>query len=192
MWGFNKTHGVISNGLPSIIPTPVQLHVAPNVKFKYISCGYNFSHAIDENGVCYSWGAGKHGVLGHGSEQDCNVPTPIPTISDVKHVSCGYCHAAMVTGTGDLYTFGRNQDGALGHGQDFNNKLVPTKVTSIAGREITCTSCSHGEHHDHTLVCCKDGTAMSCGDGYKGKLALGDHNSRHTLTAIDLRYFSYQ
>ena len=192
MWGYNKTHGVISDALPPIVPSPVQLCVSPSVRFKYISCGYNFSHAIDENGVCYSWGAGRHGVLGNGNEQDCHVPTAILTISDVKHVSCGYCHVAMVTSTGNLYTFGRNQDGALGHGQDFSNKLVPTQVTSVIGKEITCANCSHGEHHDHTLVCCKDGTAMSCGDGYKGKLGLGDHTSRHTLTTIDPQYFSHQ
>lgn len=192
MWGYNKTHSVISDGPPPIIVSPVQLHMSPPVRFKYISCGYNFSHAIAENGVCYSWGAGKNGVLGNGSEQDCHVPTPIPAISDVKHVSCGYCHVAMVTSTGELYTFGRNQDGALGHGRDFSNKLVPTKVTSVVGREITYASCSHGEHHDHTLVCCKDGIAMSCGDGYKGKLGLGDQNSRYTLTTIDSQYFSHQ
>ena len=192
MWGFNKTHSVISDALPPIVPSPVQLHVSPSIRFKYISCGYNFTHAIDENRICYSWGAGKHGVLGNGSEQDCRVPTPISTISDVKQVSCGYCHVAMVTSVGDLYTFGGNQDGALGHGQDFSNKLVPTKVTSVVGREITCASCSHGEHHDHTLVSCKDGTVMSCGDGYKGKLGLGDHTSRYTLTPIDPQYFSHQ
>lgn len=192
MWGYNKTHGVISNRLPPIIVSPVQLHVSPPVRFKYISCGYNFTHAIADNGVCYSWGAGKHGVLGNGSEQDGCVPTPILAIGDVKHVSCGYCHVAMVTSTGELYTFGRNHDGALGHGQDLSNKLVPTKVTSVVGREIICVSCSHGEHHDHTLVCCKDGIAMSCGDGYKGKLGLGDHNPRYTFTTIDPQYFSHQ
>jgi len=192
MWGFNKTHGVIFDGLSPIITSPVQLHISPPVKFRYISCGYNYSHAIAENGTCYSWGAGKYGVLGNGSEQDCHVPTPILTIGDVTHVSCGYAHVAMVTNTGDLYTFGRNQDGALGHGQDFTNKVVPTRVVSVVGREIMCASCSHGEHHEHTLVCCKDGTAMSCGDGYKGKLGLGDHNSRYTLTTIDSQHFSHQ
>ena len=191
MWGYNKTHCVISDGLPPIITTPVQLHISA-VRFKSVSCGYNFTHAISEDGVCYSWGAGKHGVLGNGSEQDCHVPTAIPTVGDVKRVSCGYCHVAIVTNKGELYTFGRNQDGALGHGQNLSKKLAPTKVTSIASKEVTCASCSHGEHHDHTLICCEDGAVMSCGDGYKGKLGLGDHNSRYTFTIVDPQHFSQQ
>jgi len=35
-----------------------------------VSCGYNFMYVISEDGQCFSWGCGKHGVLGHGDTSD--------------------------------------------------------------------------------------------------------------------------
>jgi len=190
-WGYNKSHCVVAEGLPPMVLSPVQLSLAP-LKFQLVSCGYNFTYAVAENGMCYSWGAGKYGVLGNGSEQDNTKPVPISTLNDVKHVSCGYCHVALATSSGELYTLGKGKDGALGHGSDLTNKFVPTKVANIQAKEISNTSCSQGEHHGHTLVCSTDGTVLSCGDGYKGKLGLGDQNSQHQFTAIDQQYFLHQ
>ena len=35
-----------------------------------VSCGYNFMYVISEDVQCFSWGCGKHGVLGHGDTSD--------------------------------------------------------------------------------------------------------------------------
>ena len=46
--------------------------------------------------------------------------------------------------------------------------------------EVDKISCSVGEHHPHTLILTVGGQVYSCGDGYKGKLGLGDQQGRDT------------
>ena len=180
---------------PPFEAVPKQILV-PQVQFIAVACGYNYTYAISAEGKCYSWGCGKHGVLGHGDTSDRSVPSMIED-ADIKekcfkHVSCGYGHAALVESSGGLYTVGSGEDGALGHGRDKRDKSTPKLVCSLAGVEIMNTSCSHGEHHAHTLACTSDGSVFSWGDGYKGKLGHGNQDSCDEPQKIDSSYFLNQ
>lgn len=168
--------------VPVRIPFPVDL------KFRTVSCGYNYTYAVSVDGRCWSWGSGARGVLGHGDTKDRPQPTPLEALRDlsIKHVACGYSHAALVDDSGGLRTVGCGEDGALGHGRaDKSDKVVPMIVQSLVGVNIRGASCSQGEHHGHTLACTVSGEVYSWGDGYKGKLGHGTQESCDQPTRID-------
>lgn len=140
-------------------------------------------------GEAYSWGCGRHGVLGHGQETDKASPTVISKLKDggvaVVFMNAGFTHCGAVTADGEVYMFGRGEDGALGLGKEHLKPVtVPVIVESLTGKDIYELSCSLGEKHGHTLFVSKSGQVYSCGDGYKGKLGLGDQTSRLDPTLI--------
>ncbi|KAH3845355.1 uncharacterized protein LOC127873042 [Dreissena polymorpha] len=194
-WGFNRSHGVLGSAdvphlsKPSLLPGPFTMKVAG------VSCGNNFTLLWTTDGVPYSWGCGRHGVLGHGDELPRTNPTLIcqfeADVSRVSFMSAGFSHCAAVTDKG-VYTFGRGQGGALGHGQGhLETTCVPSLVKTLHREcKIVEVSCSVGEKHGHTLFLDADGHVLSCGDGYKGKLGFGDQISRFTATQIPQQHFS--
>lgn len=188
VWGYNKTHNVLGliTGAAPIQCVPVQVPTDPALKFKHVSCGYNFTYAVGVDGSCWSWGVGSHGTLGHGDTLERTAPTrlEVPENEQILFVDCGYCHVAVVSENGKLFTAGHGGDGALGLGGKLDrNKLC--HVTALDGITIDNASCSLGERHGHTLVCTKTGEVFSWGDGYKGKLGHGDQESKELPTKIN-------
>ena len=45
-----------------------------------IACGSSYSAAISDNGILYTWGRASYGRLGHGTIEDCLIPTPVEGI----------------------------------------------------------------------------------------------------------------
>ena len=202
-WGYNGSHGVLGDTFgetvsatavkqpPVFSPIPVRVNSPAGIKFKAISCGYNFTFAISEEGTCFSWGCGKYGVLGHGDLSDRFHPCLLESVQAKKfrQIGCGYSHAALVETSGKLYTVGTGKEGALGHGRDKRDKNLPFQVEALLGLEISNASCSQGEHHAHTLACSSEGKVYSWGDGYKGKLGHGNQESCDNPTLIDPQHF---
>ena len=165
------------------------------IKISRISCGNNYTLAIDEKGNMFSWGFGKHGVLGIGNEKDKLKPTPVKeNIKEkVVFVDAGFAHCGIVTENGKVLMAGKGVDGALGFGSEsLKNSMFFQEIKSPPNQaHFKEISCSKGEHHGHTLALTNDGNVYSWGDGYKGKLGLGDQESRFTPCLIDPKYFNY-
>jgi alpha-tubulin suppressor-like RCC1 family protein len=72
------------------------------------------------DGECYTWGEGKFGRLGHGTELNAVVPTLVQAFRQLSssarpvQISCGGFHTAVVTDAGSLYTFGGGEHGYVG------------------------------------------------------------------------------
>ena len=195
-WGYNKSHGVLglsndSGSSPVLsvpVPTRVPISIGDGIKFKFVSCGFNFSYAVGVDGTCWSWGSGAHGVLGQGDIIDRPQPTQVrvPKDDPVSRVNCGYSHAAILTNSGTLMTVGYGGDGALGLGKvNKTDKATLQIVVALDAIIVVSASCSLGERHGHTLACTSDGDVYSWGDGYKGKLGLGDQEPRDLPTRIN-------
>lgn len=75
-----------------------------------VACGSNFSMALTESGIAYSWGQGKYGALGHGRSDNLNEPQPLQ-VENVMEISAGGQHAAVLTKNHQLYMCG---DGSKG------------------------------------------------------------------------------
>ena len=94
-----------------------------------IACGWDHCLALDGEGKVFSWGSGLNGKLGHGSENNCAMPSAIESLSGVRicRIAAGCEHSAVVDTKGRLYTFGHGDGGRLGHG-DSSPCLIPKKV----------------------------------------------------------------
>ena len=68
-----------------------------------VSCGNNYTLAWDDQGNLYSWGFGKHGVLGSGSEKDILEPFLVENINEkVIYTDAGFAHCGVVTESGNI------------------------------------------------------------------------------------------
>ena len=214
LWGYNTsdllgiTDTATSSGASTranFLPSPTLLPSV--VKFKWISCGYNYTYAVSTEGKVYSWGSGRYGVLGHGDNTNRTEPHPLEAVRNENFikVSCGYSHAALITDKLQLYTVGTGDCGALGLGKNKKYQSTPAQVyfkEEVAGEEgtqnvviqvrVRDVSCSQGEHHPHTLCCTTEGGVWSWGDGYKGKLGHGTQESCDSPRAIDTGHFLSQ
>lgn len=166
-----------------------------STKVAGISCGNNFTLLWTSDGDAYSWGCGRHGVLGHADGDDKHTPTIISTFKDngvkVVHMNAGFAHSGAVSADGCLFMFGKGEDGALGLGPSPPKQvIVPRAVNALQGVYITEISCNVGEKHGHTLCVSNEGHVFACGDGYKGKLGLGDQESRWVPTPLPKESFN--
>ena len=164
-------------GLPGAqlrVPTPL-----PSIRdVVHVSCGQSHVALVTEGGQVYTWGAGDHGMLGHGGKQAVTAPRAVQALSGlvVLSVSCGAFHTGFVACSsaelfltpvpdrdddywlkcGSLYMCGMGKAGQLGvnfGSQSSSDKFhltVPTLVTSLSesGHKVARVSC--GFHH--TLI----------------------------------------
>ncbi|KAF0683432.1 Aste57867_24557 [Aphanomyces stellatus] len=72
-------------------------------KIVAVACGDQHSAAVSDTGDLYTWGSGKHGKLGHGSDQDESIPRLVEALHSVKvvDVACGPHYTLAVTGFAD-------------------------------------------------------------------------------------------
>ena len=110
MWGYSKAVGRADH---LVAPDKVLIS---GVKIVKVSCGNNFTLGLSSEGKVYSWGSGKHGVLGHGDDHQRHTQEMIESLKGVKivDINAGFWHCGVVSETGDLYMFGKNEFGALG------------------------------------------------------------------------------
>lgn len=182
IWGYGKAHGVLGDpAFPSgSVPRSLKQF---DRRVAGVSCGNNFTLLWCSDGEAFSWGCGRFGVLGHGSDKDVVIPTIISSFKDngvkIVFMSAGFAHSGAVTADGRVFMFGRGEDGALGLGPKPPKRVAnPKLVSSLESENIKELSCSVGEKHGHTLFLSTKGDVFACGDGYKGKLGLGDQDSR--------------
>lgn len=192
IWGYNKAHGVLGMVTESLSSPPVLLPLPQKLKISGVSCGNNFTIAWTTCGQAFSWGYGHHGALGHGDTADRKEVTKIQALRDhvIVTASAGYAHSGCVTDTGRVFMFGKGSDGALGLGpKNLQDATTPTLLPHLDDVPIAEVSCSVGEHHGHTLAVTQSGGVYAWGDGYKGKLGLGDQESRYIPTVIPQEHF---
>ncbi|GBE59078.1 myosin head (motor domain) domain-containing protein, putative [Babesia ovata] len=84
-----------------------QLVYMPRVEIASISCGNEFSLALDRNGRVYSWGTNVHGQCGQGHRLTYLwSPTMLP-LREVTGVWCGEEHSIVRVSVGGYFVFGR-------------------------------------------------------------------------------------
>ena len=113
-----------------------------------------------------SWGKGRHGVLGHGSEEDA--PLHSPTLCSglsgrrVQQLCCGEAHTlALTVNSGEVYSWGSGLMGALGHGSR-SNVALPRRIESCP----FATQLAAGKHHSAAV--CPDGSSQVLTWGWDG------------------------
>ena len=167
-WGSGKQLGLgvfVGDGdraLPSAVKALAKFRV------RHVGCGFGFTAATTHSGDVYTWGSGEHGQLGHGDNQDRNVPVPIKSLrGNAKHarvadVACGSRHAMAMSSTGRMYSWGWNNHGqlGLGHREDVNEPSLIASlkhykaISIVAGWRNSCAMFEKGELFAWGMVSC--------------------------------------
>jgi len=145
------------------------------------ACGFHTACLTDTYEV-YTWGEGKFGRLGHGTERNCPGPRLVEALLGRRTaaVVCGGFHTACLNEAGVVYTWGGGEHGQLGHG-DKVNKLRPCPVASLQTKPLSRVTC--GWSHSVALTNC--GKVYTWGNGDHGKLGHGSSRKVSLPTLVE-------
>eukprot|EP00743_Colponemidia_sp_Colp-15_P012704 GILK01014538.1.p1 GENE.GILK01014538.1~~GILK01014538.1.p1 ORF type:complete len:416 (+),score=44.06 GILK01014538.1:46-1248(+) len=121
-WGLNSNGqggiGKLSNKKGIVTPQPVR--GIGSHAIRCVSAGGMFSAAVTAEGKLYTWGSGRRGRLGLGSEEDKLLPTIVSGLGTliVLQVSCGDWHTMLLDDAGRVWTTGAGTHGCLGHNDE--------------------------------------------------------------------------
>ena len=135
-WGWGAS-GQLGHGDERRQLLPKKVEAFAGQRVVAVSAGDSHSLAITADGAVWSWGRGDEGQLGHGVQQDTELPGKIEALAGqrVVVVSAGGSHSLAITADGAVWSWGSGDDGRLGHG-DTQLQLLPKKVEAFAGRSV--------------------------------------------------------
>ncbi|CAM9257349.1 unnamed protein product [Scytosiphon promiscuus] len=151
--------GYDSFGRADVLP-PRRVEALANLHVTRVAASKHHSAAVTSCGRLYTWGHGKSGRLGHGSEEVCMLPTLVEALANqrVVEVAAAETHTAAVTSEGELYTWGRDRFGQLGHGSaGSSGRLAPKRVEGL--RKVTVTAVAAGT--EHTAIVTRSGSVSA-------------------------------
>lgn len=154
-WGAGDT-GQLGDGRrwEAYQTTPRRIRALAGQKVKHIAAGAFHSFAVAEDGRVWSWGRGREGQLGHGSDADQPIPTVVQALEGrpvITVVGGGYHSIALVDEPKEVLVFGKGRDGQLGRG-DVIGREEPTKLDGVDGSKVVAIAGGEG----HTLVVLAD------------------------------------
>jgi alpha-tubulin suppressor-like RCC1 family protein len=160
-----------------------------------IACGRYHCLAVTPDGRLFSWGGGKNGRLGTGTELRSFLPWPVgyvhekvpgqpenvrrslavPSECRIVAVECGYHHSMVVSAAGRVYTCGWGAYGQLGHGSSADeSSLLAVTFRDERGhplQNLRIIKVASGDRHSLALT--EDGRVYGFGSNEYGQLGLG-------------------
>ena len=114
-----------------------------------VATGYFHTVTWTDEFRAYSFGWGDSGRLGHGTEEDENLPRLIGgrlTGKKVVGVAAGHDHTIVWSEGGEVYSFGLGLHGRLGHGDD-EDEHEPRQIQGILfGEKVVGVAAGHAAH----------------------------------------------
>ena len=179
-WGYNA-QGQLGDGTTTDRYSPVLINTGAIVNkiIVSITCGDNYTMALDNTGKVYAWGENGFGQLGNGNVTSQSNPILINTgaIANkvIASIACGSLHTMALDNTGKLYAWGYNNEGQLGDGtfRTSSSKSTPILINTgaIANKVIVSVACGG----NHTIAL--DNTGKLYAWGYNANGQLGDGTS---------------
>jgi len=166
------------------MPEPITIRMPTSVELVMVACGTEHALALGADGSVFSWGSGRNGRLGHGSEADCKTPKLIEALvlseeQKVIQVACGDAHNLALTAEGRVYAWGSGAYGRLGLGteMDFHVPNMIDEPTTFAKSRVIYVGC--GPFHSLAIVVPEeeDFSLYTWGGGKHGKLGHGDERN---------------
>lgn len=139
-----------------------------------VAAGVSHSLAVTSRGDLFTWGAGSHGKLGHGTRDTERSPRL------VKHLRTQGVHVVDAKGggditialgaAGDVFTWGWGSSGRLGHG-GYGDEMLPKRVLRLEGVRAVQV----GASARRTFVVSDRGQVLTFGWSAKRALELASH-----------------
>lgn len=112
-WGYNA-YGQLGTGNKTNYSSPVQTTLNDN-NWSQVSCGYNFTAALRNDGNLYTFGWNILGQLGDGTVVSKSTPTLVSNGgTNWSNIACGWFHTIALKVNDTLWSWGNNQYGQLG------------------------------------------------------------------------------
>uniref|UniRef100_A0A2K6A217 HECT and RLD domain containing E3 ubiquitin protein ligase 5 n=1 Tax=Mandrillus leucophaeus TaxID=9568 RepID=A0A2K6A217_MANLE len=140
-WGKNE-FGQLGLGHTESKDSPSLIEALDNQKVEFLACGGSHSALLTQDGLLFTFGAGKHGQLGHNSTQNELRPCLVAELvgNRVTQIACGRWHTlAYVSDLGKVFSFGSGKDGQLGNGGTLD-QLIPLPVKVSSSEELKLES----------------------------------------------------
>jgi len=124
-WGSAENGALGHKNYDDITREPRRL--VKSKQYKDVSCGENYSLAIDHSGNLFGWGTGPNSF-----NNPTPVHIPVPSGAQVAKVIAGPRHASCIDAEGNMYTWGKQKSGwfsgggQLGHGDSLTSTDEPT------------------------------------------------------------------
>lgn len=148
----------------------------------------NISVLVTDKGDVFAWGENTNGELGQGDSGTAtrrNVPTAVPSLTDVAIAATGFGHVVVLKKDGSLLAWGKNdvgQVGVAGNGTTTDLQTSPIAVASAPKDVVKIVAGSA-----HTVALTVDGKVWVWGRNEYGNLGQGgaiDENRHPVPTAV--------
>ncbi|CAK9267260.1 unnamed protein product [Sphagnum jensenii] len=194
-WG-NNSYGQLGLGHLEPRSTPEvisSLSISSIGTITDLACGAFHSRTVSNKdnspldahvSICWTFGQGENGQLGHGGSTNLSTPVPVdglPSHEPIRTVVCGQFHTGVVTETGDVWVWG--MEGGLGlcpgigpPGARKGDALTPVRVFGKSSAKCHPVSGSKGIACGaaHTVTVANGGVDLwAWGRGQNGVLGLG-------------------
>ncbi|XP_018425374.1 PREDICTED: RCC1 domain-containing protein 1 [Nanorana parkeri] len=211
MWKMEVSTGnksvfpLVGNGYVLLQP-PFFRELPHTVQAQRIALGNEHVVLLTSDGNIMTWGAGRHGQLGHGDVEDVWEPRVVEALHGVpmKEVAAGGWHSVSISEGGDVYCWGWNESGQLGlpsrtlaqermiiqdasaEGDDEDSEYIavqsfPALIDLPQESEASKISC--GSRHTAAVTC--SGELYTWGWGRYGQLGHEDMKSLDHPTRVD-------
>ncbi|KAH9146610.1 hypothetical protein AeRB84_009531 [Aphanomyces euteiches] len=131
------------------------------------SCGGAHSAVVTASNQLYTFGRGKHGRLGLGSNVHFHMtPEAVASLCQWKQVFCGWNFTIAVSVQGQVFSWGKQAEGQCGLGYIEADQLTPVLIEALSPYNIVHVACGY----THTLAVSDEGELFSWGLGEYGQL----------------------
>eukprot|EP00850_Spirogloea_muscicola_P003742 SM000015S01242 [mRNA] locus=s15:773139:784742:- [translate_table: standard] len=138
-WGRGKYgqlgHGVLTNEMK-----PMRVDALAGRRVVQIACGGDHTMALTDQSKLYTWGRGRWGQTGHGTQEDWSMPRRLEGLGPgrVKQITAGSRHSLALLEDGSVLGWGDNEQGQLGQSRSLADprteqiELLPVKVAGLS------------------------------------------------------------
>jgi alpha-tubulin suppressor-like RCC1 family protein len=165
-WGMNANGECGDGSTANAQPTPVQVQGLPPSPILAVNGGFQYSLALDADGIVWGWGANNKGQMGDGT---FTTPRLAPQqvgqaigLDGITQVSAGWKHALALRSDGTVWAWGQNGYGEIGDGT-LADAPTPLEVRGPGGVGVLSgiVMVSAGDCHSAALRA--DGTVWTWG-----------------------------
>jgi alpha-tubulin suppressor-like RCC1 family protein len=178
-WGVGD-FGSLGFGNSTAYSSPKQVGALTN--WTSVSFGAYVMTAIKTDGTLWAWGRNAVGALGLGDTTNRSSPVQVGALTNWASVSSNQASVTALDTNGTLWAWGQNNFGQLGLSDSGNttNRSSPTQVGSL-------TNWSRISQGPLNVLSIKtDGTLWAWGYNYGGKLGLGDADTIHRSSPVQV------